>query len=1591
MLRDTWLIRVFLFAIVIPTLFSTSALANPASPDPIWVQQPGGQAFIAHIRGDEHQGWVETQDGYTIVRKESTGSWEYAERKANGTLTPSGVVVKPGIAPPKSIPAHLTPARTVQSTGVVLSTVGYTEPQPVSGPKKLLIILVNFADRTLITSGTTWDATIFSTDPGQKSVANFYNDNSFGIVSMQPVPHTQPDNPPGIVTVTVPQNHPNCGKEWDYTVESAWINSAFSAASAYVDFASLDVDGDGILKSGEVAIYFILAGYEASGSTKTPNIWGHGQWSGVSISVQGKIVQRWALNGELNDAGVQHPIGVICHELGHSLYDLPDLYDTTYTNAGLGTFSLMSFGSWGRTATDAYSGTTPVGMDAWCREYLGWSTPRVNPEGTCSFPSSLSARDAAVKLAPRGTTEYFLIENRCSTGWDQGMERYLGTWTGALAILHVDTSVWSNAYIPGRHQGVVLEEASPVCSLMAHCYGSLTDLFYSGNNSSFTDDSVPNSRLYSGASTGVTVTNISTMDSTMGADICILPCAPTNISATPKIILPGGSSTLSATVGAGEVVDWYAGSCGGQFVGSGTVQVSPTVTTTYYARARNLTLGYVSSCVSVTVACIGSQNPIAATAGSLHSAVLRGDGIVWAWGDNNYSQLGDGTTITRSLPRKVSGLTGVVAVFSRTTHTVALTNDGTVWAWGDNSYGQLGDGTINQHSSPTAVTGLSGVVAVAAGAGYTVALKNDGTVWTWGFNNYGQLGDGTTNNHSIPQQISGLSDVIGIAAGNAHTLALKIDGTVVAWGLNSSGQLGNGTGINSHNPTVVPGLAGVKSIIAGGNHTFAIMSDGTLWAWGSNLRGQLGDGTTNYRYNPALVTGFSPVSAVAASDSHTIAIKDDGTVWDWGDDTYCQLGVRLNPTYRTTPYQVSGVSNAVAVAAGNSTSSAHSVVVERDGTVLVWGSNANGQLGNGVSPKQLLPVKVPGISGVTSIGYGSYLYYSRIYKMFTVASKNDGTALSWGDNYYGQLGDGSRTARLSPLPIPNMTGVASVATGSMHGVATLNDGTVWAWGSGSYGQLGNGSSTSSNVPVQVSGLTDVKYVSAGSTHNAALMLDGTVRTWGSNSNGELGDGTTYGKAVPVQPADLSGVSDVAAGYNSTMVLKNDGTVWGWGSNLYGAIGSEGGRSVPRQVSGLSNVASISAGIYHAMAIKDDGTVWSWGSNLHGLLGIGTTDSIKHPLPMQIPGLCDFTMAADGGDHVLALKNDGSIWAWGVNSYGQLGNGNVTNQYTPVQVAGLSGTVTKVAAGMLCSFAIKSDGTIWAWGDNSSGQLGTGYAATNPEPVTAVFDDISPIGSITINSGVAYATSKTVNLLLSAADDSGNVAEMRVSDDSVIENKPWQPFVASYAWTLSGADGLHTVSVQFRDASGNVSDVASASIILDTLPPTIQSIVLSPPMVAPGDIVQVRVISNDGSGIMSVNADGIGLALTEGVWAGQFVAASAFGLNTVVVTASDTAGLSTTDSKDYKVARVYGVACRNATDPIMVNACQNMLFKFWGKVVLLGSDDLYLNDGSGYRIKVVAPGYTDIKLGDYVSARGILDFNNSSPTLNALAVNVVKLN
>jgi len=281
------------------------------------------------------------------------------------------------------------------------------------------------------------------------------------------------------------------------------------------------------------------------------------------------------------------------------------------------------------------------------------------------------------------------------------------------------------------------------------------------------------------------------------------------------------------------------------------------------------------------------------SAWTFYTIAIKTDDSLWAWGGNGGGQLGNGSVGgLNDFPVKIEADKGWKAVSAGGDHTVAIKTDGSLWAWGNNAWGQLGDGSGTSKNTPQPI-GANKWKAVSARGDHTVAIRSDDTLWAWGGNGSGQLGNGSAGvSITTPVQLTGIYSGYtwkAVSAGHYYTVAIRSDDTIWAWGANGKGQLGDPTITNFRVPNKI-GVDKWKAVSAGESHTVAIRSDDTLWAWGANDKGQLGDGTTTNRDTPQQVGGTNKWKAVSAGFDHTVAIKSDDILWAWGGNDKCQLG-----------------------------------------------------------------------------------------------------------------------------------------------------------------------------------------------------------------------------------------------------------------------------------------------------------------------------------------------------------------------------------------------------------------------------------------------------------------------------------------------------------------------------------------------------------------------------------------------------------------------------------------------------------------------------------------------------------------------------
>jgi alpha-tubulin suppressor-like RCC1 family protein len=384
----------------------------------------------------------------------------------------------------------------------------------------------------------------------------------------------------------------------------------------------------------------------------------------------------------------------------------------------------------------------------------------------------------------------------------------------------------------------------------------------------------------------------------------------------------------------------------------------------------------------------------------------------------------------------------------------------------------------------------------------------------------------------LPAPDARAASAVSVSAGGYHSCAVMTDGSVTCWGDNENGALGDGTLTNRRRPITVPGLTVIESVSAGGGHTCALTVAGGVKCWGGNGSGQLGDGTTTRHLSPIDVPGLtSGVAAIATGELHTCILTDGGGVKCWGANKLGQLGDGTT-TRRLTPVDVVGLTSGVAAISAGLW---HTCAVTVTGGARCWGSNYNGELGNGTTRKKPHPVDVSGLtSGVAAISAGG---------VHTCALTTAGGALCWGGNFDGAVGDGTRISRTTPVNVSGLgSGVAAISAGGIHTCALTVAGGMKCWGRNADGELGDGTSHRRFVPTDVWGLTTgVAAISAGSSwalaHTCAISVVDAVRCWGFNEEGQVGDGTVSERSIPITVWGITG-SDPNTYQPDGLISKN---------------------------------------------------------------------------------------------------------------------------------------------------------------------------------------------------------------------------------------------------------------------------------------------------------------------------------------------------------------------------------------------------------------------------------------------------------------------
>jgi len=572
--------------------------------------------------------------------------------------------------------------------------------------------------------------------------------------------------------------------------------------------------------------------------------------------------------------------------------------------------------------------------------------------------------------------------------------------------------------------------------------------------------------------------------------------------------------------------------------------------------------------------------------------------------------------------------------------------DGT-WAHGEGTVARITDVQIETQNW----------VSISATDSYTVAVRKDGTLWAWGSKVY----DGMIviqDYGTVPVQIGTEINWAYVSAGRSHAVALRTDGTLWAWGNNSSGQLGDGTTNQRNRPVRIGTATSWAAVSAGSHNTFAVRTDGSLWAWGRKPLSAPHHGEQqfimDYGNTPVRIGTDTNWAAASADEWHTVAVRTDGSIWVWGCNFYFYFYSQLD--------------------------------------IIGVGS---------------------GHVGPIQIGWETDWAYMDI-DGITVAVRTGA--------------DGSLWARsgASNVRVRRDTDLVSVLVGMGHPLVIREGDTLWTLGGNRIGQLGGFTITNRNIPTRTEVATEWGWasVSAGRRHTVAIKANGTLWGWGSNIAGELGValGTNeWGKRInshiPIQVGADTNWTSVSISCGLTVAIRADGTLWGWGASWHDQLGVDLGTNewgertnshIPIQMGRDTNWASVSAGSGFTVAIRTDGTLWAWGRktsfDFYETTSIIVTDYGNTPI--QIGTATNWTSVFAGDSHTVALKNDGSLWAWGSNMYGQLGDGTVIDRLVPIRI-GTDSDWASVSTGFNFTMAIKADNTLWAWGNNQWWHFGDG--------------------------------------------------------------------------------------------------------------------------------------------------------------------------------------------------------------------------------------------------------------------------------------------
>ncbi|MFA6867602.1 MAG: hypothetical protein WCR54_08845, partial [Clostridia bacterium] len=525
--------------------------------------------------------------------------------------------------------------------------------------------------------------------------------------------------------------------------------------------------------------------------------------------------------------------------------------------------------------------------------------------------------------------------------------------------------------------------------------------------------------------------------------------------------------------------------------------------------------------------------------------------------------------------------------------------------------------------------------------------------------------------------------------------------------------------------------------------------------WGRNNDGQLGNYTTTNKIYPSAISVSGTVfTSIATCNYSSMAISNTGEIYTWGNNKYGQLGDGstssvCNPIKR----------NLTGVKFTKATGGLYSITaLNEDGEYFYWGQNSNGQYGNG-SSLVLEPKPIE-----TSVEYVKVLSGLD----YTIALSTEGYIYTWGSNYYGQLGDGTTTNRTEPYRITSGRFI-DISAGYYSSAAINADGDIYTWGRNNSGQLGNGTLNNKSIPTKVNGSIKFQKVSCGEQHTLALSYEGDIYSWGRNDEGQLGNNSLSMEKSPIKITVTDKVFDqVSAGQNFSMALSKDGYVYCWGDNSYGQIGNDSttNQKTPLLVSSLiEKVAQISAGSLHSVILTKYGDIYTWGCNSSGQLGNGTNILSLKPIKLNISGINFVKLSCSSFESVAAITSKSQLYVWGLNDYGQLGDGTKTNKDIPTLLTIEGETFNNISMGFYHTTVVSNNNNSYSWGNNQFGALG--YADSINYTIPNYVETFL-VTKVTYD----YATNKSDTDSIVNNQISANYIDVSVTDDTYTKFLGW---------------------------------------------------------------------------------------------------------------------------------------------------------------------------------------------------------------------------